>query len=100
MKNTTHRVVILNNVNSDIISQAILILKNSEVVCEDNVLQEAERIVERYMCGAKAKQKNKKLLYALLTGLAMSFIGVLAFLIRWEILWQQKKPSWKYQLGF
>lgn len=49
MKNTTHRVVILKNVNSDIISQAILILKNSDIVCESSVLEEAERVVEKYM---------------------------------------------------
>ena len=49
MKNTTHRVVILNNVKSEIISQAILILKNPEGVCESAVLAEAERVVEKYM---------------------------------------------------
>jgi hypothetical protein len=49
MKNTTHRVVILKNVNSDIISQAILILKNSDGFSESSVLAEAERVVEKYM---------------------------------------------------
>ena len=49
MKNTTHRVVILNNVKSEIISQAILILKNPDGVCESAVLAEAEKVVEKYM---------------------------------------------------
>lgn len=49
MKNTTHRVVILNNVNSALISQAILILKDGTADCESNVLEEAERIVAGYM---------------------------------------------------
>jgi len=60
MKNTTHRVVILKNVNSDIISQAILILKNSDGVCESSVLEEAERVVEKYMNDNTAfSDKNK-----------------------------------------
>lgn len=49
MKNTTHRVVILNNVNSALISQAILILKDGSACCDSTVLEEAERIVEKYM---------------------------------------------------
>ena len=49
MKNTTHRVVILNNVNSEVISQAILILKDNARVADTNVILEAERIVEGYM---------------------------------------------------
>ncbi len=49
MKNTTHRVVILKNVNSDMISQAILILKDSVIESDTNLMLEAERIVEKYM---------------------------------------------------
>lgn len=49
MKNTTHRVVILNNVNSKLISQAILILKDNAGSADTNVMLEAERIVESYM---------------------------------------------------
>lgn len=49
MKNTTHRVVILKNMNSGLISQAILILKDT--ACENNsaLMAEAEKIVEKYM---------------------------------------------------
>lgn len=62
MKNTTHRVVILNNVNSALISQAILILKDGAADCETNVLEEAERIVEKYMRNntVSASVKSKK----------------------------------------
>ncbi len=49
MKNTTHRVVILKNVNSNLISQAILIIKDSARENESVLLQEAERVVEKYM---------------------------------------------------
>ena len=62
MKNTTHRVVILKNVNSNLISQAILIVKDSARESESALLQEAERIVERYMhentVSAPIKSKN------------------------------------------
>lgn len=50
MKNTTHRVVILKNVNSNLISQAILILKDSASEGDSGLMLEAERIVEKYMC--------------------------------------------------
>ena len=59
MKNTTHRVVILKNINSDIISQAILILKNAESVSESAVLADAEMIVEKYMNKSTPARKEK-----------------------------------------
>ena len=59
MKNTTHRVVILKNINSEIISQAILILKDPESVSESAVLAEAERIVEKYMNRSTPPHKEK-----------------------------------------
>lgn len=49
MKNTTHRVVILKNINSDMISQAILFLKDSAMENDTSLMLEAERIVEKYM---------------------------------------------------
>ncbi len=59
MKNTTHRVVILNNVNSDVIAQAILILKDGAQPADSNIMIEAERIVEGYM-GRKCKSELQK----------------------------------------
>ena len=49
MKNATHRVVILKNCNSDLISQAIFFLKDSNTASEPKILAEAEKIVEKYM---------------------------------------------------
>ena len=49
MKNTTHRVVILKNVNSALIEQAILILKDGAEGNETGVMAEAEKVVEKYM---------------------------------------------------
>ncbi len=60
MKNTTHRVVILKNVNSSIISQAILILKDERYATEKSVMEEAERIVESFMRECQVKQEKKK----------------------------------------
>lgn len=65
MKNTTHRVVILNNVNSALISQAILILRDGSTCCDSTVLEEAERVVEKYMknsgvSAAVPRRKNRR----------------------------------------
>ncbi len=59
MKNTMHRVVILNNLDSEMIESAILILKNTKSVCENNILDEAERVVKKYMGNSDANYKNK-----------------------------------------
>ena len=69
MKNTTHRVVILKNINSDLISQAILILKNPDAVSESAVLAEAERVVEKYMnSGVIREEKSGRLMVSLIGG--------------------------------
>lgn len=74
MKSTTHRVVILNNVESDIISQAILILKNSEEVSDSSVIAEAEKIVEKYM---NKKHTVKKKSFSLIYTLALLSFGLI-----------------------
>lgn len=81
MKNTTHRVVILKNVNSDIISQAILILKNSDGFSESSVLAEAERVVEKYMNDSTAfSEKNKgKFMVSFLGTAFVIFAGICIF---------------------
>ena len=77
MKNTTHRVVILKNVNSDFISQAILILKDTANETESTLLLEAEKIVEKYMGKYPEVFPEKKRSYApAITVLAIS-LGVL-----------------------
>lgn len=49
MKNATHRVVILKDFNSELISQAIIFLKDSCSESEAKILEEAEKVVEKYM---------------------------------------------------
>ena len=81
MKNTTHRVVILKNINSEIISQAILILKNPESVSESAVIAEAERVVEKYMRSSTAAQEEKggRLMVTLITTAVFVFAGLWVF---------------------
>lgn len=81
MKNTTHRVVILKNVNSDIISQAILILKNSDGVCESAVLEEAERVVEKYMNDntSFSEKKDGRFMVSFLGTAMIIFVGLCIF---------------------
>ena len=83
MKNTMHRVVILNNVKSEIISQAILILKNPEGVCESAVLEEAERVVEKYMQNMlpESEKSDGRLLFSLICTAFLAFVGVCVFAI-------------------
>ncbi len=50
MKNSTRKAVILDNLTSPYVYQAILILKSSENVSEGRLLSEAERIVSDYFC--------------------------------------------------
>ena len=84
MKNTTHRVVILKNVNSDMISQAILILKDSAVESDTKLMLEAEKIVEKYMnkstdC-SNVKNSTRATAWILSAGVLAVSAGVLALL--------------------
>ena len=82
MKNTTRKVLILKNVNSDLIEQAILILKDSAPDGDSKVLQEAERIVEKYMDKKPQRMRQeKKLKRALLLSLGVAFLGLSVLLI-------------------
>lgn len=88
MKNTTHRVVILNNVNSELISQAILILKNSDKACESAVLEEAERVVEQYMNGGAVvcpKEKGGRI-FAILFSLSAALIAGVCIVVFSKII--------------
>lgn len=83
MKNTTHRVVILNNVNSEIISQAILVLKNPDGFSDSAVLAEAERVVEKYMQNAVPPESKKdgKFMISFLSMAVVIFAGLCLFAV-------------------
>ena len=82
MKDTTRRVVILKNIDSDFIEETILILKDSAESGDSRLLQEAEKIVEKYMGTHKAKkQAAKKSLPPLALYLGAAILGVGIMLI-------------------
>ena len=81
MKNTTHRVVIINNLKSGLISQAILILKDSEGFAEDSVLREAEEIVSKYMGNAQGKIKENRKKYGIIIGILSFAFGIAGAII-------------------
>ena len=59
MKNSTRQVVILDNFSSPYIHQAILILKDYNPSLEDKVIEEAERVVSRYLSHPQTNSKIK-----------------------------------------
>jgi len=81
MKNTTRKVLILKNVNSELIEQAFLILKDSASDGDSKVVREAEKIVEKYM-GKKSDKKREEKKYKFMATIwfcALSFgLGMLA----------------------
>lgn len=82
MKNTTHRVVILKNVNSELISQAILILKDSVRENDSKLMAEAESIVEKYMtCRSVPVQKNKRKLTVGILSVCIAAVGIALFAV-------------------
>ena len=84
MKNTTHRVVILKNINSDMISQAILFLKDSAYENDTSLILEAERVVEKYMnkkMPVENLKSNSRLKAGFLSaGIVLLCIGVFVIL--------------------
>ncbi len=82
MKNTTRRVLILKNVNSELIEQAILILKDSAPDGDSKIIREAEKIVEKYMDNKSQKvREEKKPKTALLLSLGVAFVSLSALII-------------------
>ncbi len=81
MKNTTRRVLILKNVNSELIEQAILILKDSAPDGDSRVIREAEKIVEKYMDKKSQKrQEEKKSQRLILLSLGVAFVSISALI--------------------
>ncbi len=77
MKNTTRKVVILKNVNSELIEQAILILKDSAPDGDSQVIREAEKIVEKYMDKKMPKSREeKKPKTTLIVSLGVAFLSL------------------------
>ena len=71
MKNREKKVIILDNLSSPIVYQAIIILKEDIHETEDSVPAEAERIVAGYFPPTKKSRPQKNLLF-LLGGILVS----------------------------
>ena len=79
MKNKEKKVIILDNIASPFISQAIIILKEGAEYEENNIIKEAEKIVSGYFSPKSKKfpKKNTKLLW----GITISILILAVFLI-------------------
>jgi hypothetical protein len=89
MLNNTRKIVVLNNLKSQRIEQAIFILRDEKDYSEADAVIEAERIVDSYLenmrrplleKNAKKDNKNKLLLY--LGSAAVMVTALLFFIIR------------------
>lgn len=89
MLNNTRKIVVLNNLKSQRIEQAIFILRDEKDYSEADAVIEAERIVDSYLenmrrplleKSTKKDNKNKLLLY--LGSAAVMVTALLFFIIR------------------
>ena len=83
MKDTSRRVVILKNIDSNLIEETILILKESAESGDSRLLQEAEKIVAKYMDTQKAKKQATKksiAMSAIYTGGVILGVGIMLIL--------------------
>lgn len=61
MKNSTHKVVILENLTSPYIHQAIIVLNDYDPSKENKVISDAERIVNEYLERTKHDENDIKI---------------------------------------
>lgn len=81
MKNKEKRVIILDNLASQFIAQAIIILKEDADYNPQDIVAEAERIVSGYF--PKETKKSPKKASKLLWGVVFSSVLVISLLLRW-----------------
>ncbi len=92
LKNTTRNVYIVNNLKSDKIEQAILILKSGFILSEKNnysLSAEAQKIIDDYITkvgnGKRTRKKKEKsgknsLKYMLLIFLLLGTVGLMSYI--------------------
>lgn len=81
MRNKEKKVIILDNLSSPFIAQAIIILKeNAELKNRNSIIDEAEKIVSDYFPGKQKKtpKKNNKFIF----GGIFAAIGITLLLLR------------------
>lgn len=84
MKNLSKQAVILDNLSSPYIDQAIIILKSNPIGQQDKIIEEAERIVASYFNNkisdsSHPPQKNNTSLKATIILLSAALICTLIF---------------------
>ena len=63
MKNTTKKVVILDNITSPYIHQAIIVLNDYNPSMESKIITDAEKIVNEYLSKTDFTEKDTKIYY-------------------------------------
>lgn len=63
MKNTTKKVVILENITSPYIQQAIIVLNDYNPSMESKIITDAEKIVNDYLSKTTFPEKDTKIYY-------------------------------------
>ena len=91
MKDITKKVVILNNLSSPHICEAIIVLKDYDPRLEGKIISEAEKIVSDYIDRTKKKeqalkrpvrkQKNSLLVYLTVIAIIAAIVGI-CFILR------------------
>jgi hypothetical protein len=88
MKNNTRKIVVLDNINSRRIEQAIFILRDSESICESDAVSEAHRIINTYLessvppsLRAKQRANRKAKLFVAMTLYTLSTVSLTAYLM-------------------
>lgn len=80
MKNKEKRVIILDNLTSEFIAQAIIILKEDVIYKPQDIVAEAERIVSGYF--PKEQKKSPKKGSVLLWGVIFSSVFAISLALR------------------
>lgn len=88
MKNNTKKIVVLDNINSSRIEQAIFILRDGSRICENDALSEAQRIVNSYleslsqpMFSEKPKKRHSTRFFLAMTLYTFSTAFITAYLM-------------------
>ena len=87
MKNLKRKVMILNNLTSPYISEAIIILKDYDPKFDTKAILDAERIVNEYLNKENGREKRpvrpcKRIIKAAVTLSIMTFCFIIGYLVR------------------
>ena len=88
MKNNTRKIVVLDNINSRRIEQAIFILRDTTHICESDAVSEAHRIINSYLESSstqplrgKHRAKRKARLFFAMALYTLSTVALTSYVI-------------------